>query len=397
MNGKVWAVLVVLAGGLGLWLLRGKPSSVTHEVVTVSGKEHSTRPALALPKAGLATEERLERIRWRSIESEELSRFISNLRGIGCDERTIHDLVRARLNRALGLEALYAEQRKAAANGANLSSQQALAKRIQPLEDEFERQWRQLFGMDSANSVFAGLSAEVQVEARKIVDEFGQKLNAIRARSGQFLQGEDRVAAAKLEAERLARLTEIVGAEKAFAICAKDSSFAPSITTQLAGMTPTDEELRAVYRLRLKYADGWNPVVNTQDGKELEALAKRQREMETELKAEIGEKRFSEYLETKRGDFRAAFAFTSRNGLDRQVAVALTELQRAYERPDPTWINSSSARQATVESLRKNLVTILGEKGLASYATSEGGWVVSWTNRVNLPGAFPTVGRPLNR
>ncbi len=397
MNGKVWAVLIVLAGGLGLWLLRGKPSSVTHEVVAAAGKEHSTRLAVALPKASLETEERKERIRWRSIESEELSRLVANLRGIGCDEGTIHDLVRARLNRTLGLEALYAEQRKAAANGASLNNLQAVTKRIQPLEEEFEKAWRRLFGMDSPNSVFAGLPVEAQAEARRIVEEFGQKLNAIRERSGQFLQGEDRVAAAKLEAERLARLTEIVGAEKAFAICAKDSSFAPSITTQLAGMTPTDEELRAVYRLRLKYADGWNPVVNMQDGKELEALARRQREMETELKAEIGEKRFSEYLETKRGDFRAAFAFTSRNGLDRQVAVALTELQRAYERPDPTWVNTPAAKQATVESLRKNLVNLLGEKGLAGYAASEGGWIVSWTNRINLPGAFPTVGRPLVR
>lgn len=53
----------------------------------------------------------VERLDWRSVESEDYRHYIANLRAIGCPEETIADIIRADVNK------LFQSRRKALLNG----------------------------------------------------------------------------------------------------------------------------------------------------------------------------------------------------------------------------------------------------------------------------------------
>lgn len=393
--------ILVLAGvgaAVFLFVIRDKQTKVEKDRLAVETevpeKSRVAHPADTTPVSLVAVPQALD---WRSLESEKLSNLVQNLRRAGCPEQTVHDIVRSRLNRRLGLDVVYAEQQSTSNGSLAVRERHAVQRRLWGLEAQFEAHWRELFGTESPYSPFHGVSIENQVRARGLAEDYAQQIAMLRGQSGPFLLGEARLAVGKLEAERLARLTELLGPKKAMALCMQDSSFAPTIVTQLAGMSPTEDELHSVYRLRLKYLDAFNPTAMLLDGNALAVLSAKQKEMENELKMEIGEARYKDYYDTKRADFRAAFAFASRNGLDRQTAVALAELQRSCDQFDPKALAVPGGRQAAVEGLRGNMVNLLGEQGMAAYLASEGAWFVSLTNRIQIPGLFQPVGRPTVR
>jgi hypothetical protein len=326
---------------------------------TLSFTKTVTRVEGGAPRAAAPTlpEGAAAAFHWRQVEAEDYPTYIANLRAIGCPAATIRDIVLADANdqftrqRAAllapmqaqfwalaarapgGLDELGGEPLKSLRAGHEQLKKDLLALigAPEPAKPDREAGRRQLFSF---------LPPEKQAQAR----QSGTNDAALR----QLLTP------AEFEEYRLRSSRHSHWADDVFAF------------------EPSENELRAVTRMKL----GFDEAMRTRSDRA-------EREMEEQIKAVLGQERFTEYLRAQDPEYRLAHQVAGRYALPPEAAVQVMEVKKIAER-NAAELRAQSGladdeRLAEFEKIQTetelSLKKTLGDAAWRTYQRYSGDWL----------------------
>ena len=397
-----------LLGWLGLQLNhRSKPppnpvAKVATRIVSPAGPEHAPPPAASGPAQP-------PEFRWSEIESADYPTYITNLRAIGCPQKTIRDIILA------DVEKLYqsrlegsqqtnsgqfwrtAEQREKARRDSNRRERElsrekrAIIKTLLGLD--YDKAALEAWWDDQEFAVALGfLPGSKPVEVIATVNRFGEEDNEIDDRAGGILTPED-VASKKsffnqILAELGQRLTpsQLEEAELRF-IGAMSFAFGGE---QPAELKLTGVELRELIRLKWQWESPLNEEFEWSDEAFEEARRRGQEELVARARKLMGDDRFAAFLLQDDSEFKSIHDLAERQNLSNSAALQAYEIIKATTdettrlRRDRTL--SAGQRRAQVQDIRQRaeqaLRQTLGEKALTDYLEQDAArWLVAPVKR----------------
>jgi hypothetical protein len=399
MNGRVLLALSLtvnfgLIGWLGLqWSRRSMPPpnavvKTVRRVVPPARPEPASTPAAPAP-------ERTPEFRWRQIESEDYPTYITNLRSIGCPEKTIRDILladveklyqsRLKASQQTNHEPFWrtAEQREKARRESN--------RRERELNREKRAMIKALLGLDYDQAALEAwwdeqefaiglnfLPAQKPVEVIALVNRFGEEDNEIDDRAGGILTPEDVASKKSCFNRLLAELGQLLTPSQ---LEEGELRFTGAMAFEFdeedrAKLNLTGVELRELVRLKWQWDSPLNEELEWQD-QALEQQRRRGREqLEMRARRLLGDDRFAAFL-LKQNDsgFGPVYDLAERHSLSHSAALQAHDILNATTdeitrvRRDRTL--RASQRRAQMQDIRQTaeqaLQQTLGDDALADY------------------------------
>jgi hypothetical protein len=345
---------------------------------------------------------------WRQLESEDYRTYIARLRAIGCPDQTIRDLVIADVDRLMAPRVRAVAPRKK-----ELKYWQTDEKELWDLERralirkqrqdiDFEKRdivW-QLMGIDLVAERLrlqgeedplavrmSSLSEEKRNQIRRIHDACAEQELRIREKqieSGVALTDDDQAELRRLFKERDQQIVQVLSPVEFELYQLWFSPTAYKVRQALFGMNPTESEFRAIYELTKAFDDSWEE--QTVDSNSETARQERERaktELESRIKALLGDARYAEYKRNQDPDFQALAltvarfklppntaeeVYETKNVIDVERARILASNQLTPEQKKAVLNEMADATEKTVKAL-------LGEQALGYYRRQGlGGW-----------------------
>lgn len=411
----------LVIGLLGLNLYQARQLGAAHRELDLAatipvdlptnGSQRQLRLRLhQLPPINLPT--RVERLDWRSLESDDYATYVANLRAAGCPEETIRDILLADVNK------LYAQRRRALAP--------------KPRDFEF---WRSEEEIDAApaseesrrrDAELAALEAERRqllatllgpAANRSELEEF--TTDALEDRALQFLPEEKRRAVAAAEArsrqeraaldlipdpaEREAReasirksyeetLAATLTPEEREQLDLRASPLAARLREQLRGFGATREEFETLYRLEARTAreqEALEAALDSgQDPQATDKLEASRLELEQALATTLGPQRFAEYQRSQDPDYQTLFNLTREHQVPPALAGEVYDMRHTVQdqtdriRNNPLLTAEQKIRAflAIRNETQAAIVEVLGEPLLQEYRRQGGSWLNELTD-----------------
>lgn len=333
---------------------------------------------------------------WETVESEDYRQYIENLRAIGCPEETIHDIIRADVNK------LFDSRKKAKREPfeywktGNYMAQLMDQEKVNA-HNEMNEQKRELLktllGEDA--KLDDNLMAQMYNPVEQMLDfldsekqsQLMGKLQGWQAEAMKHISG-GRPDAAELDELRKVRdkieaeLNVMLTPEEKRAYDLRLSNTSQQVRISLGDFNPSKEEFEAIFDLRLAF-DNEHSVLGIPPADEAgrEARKAAEEQFKKDVEAILGEERFKEFERAPREEYKLAAKIAERQGLDREVAEPVFDMMgpaRDTAR-DIRQDNSLSPeqKQAALNEIygttREEIVKLLGEDGAASYESQRGG------------------------
>ena len=263
---------------------------------------------------------------WRNVESSDYGKYIANLRAIGCPEQTIRDIVIADVNK------LFVARRAERITGGRVppywqtveSLPAAAGARIQQQLLELDREKtsliRDLLGVDLATELRKSregvtypenrhgfLSEEKQDLVSAVREEMNEKWALLQPSASREGKTPDEISAElrKLNEDRLARLAQILTPEELREHELQTSWTAINLRNQLAAFQPSSAEFTAVYDLQKAFDDAYVHYYGSRnDEPALQRKELAQQQLEAQIRSQLGEQRYADYLAAKAGSHR---------------------------------------------------------------------------------------------
>lgn len=393
----------------------GRPGS-THYVASESLPEPKLIPAekprlesaTSLP-TGLGEAAVNSKFDWSRIETPDFKQLIANLRAIGCPEQTIRDLVTAAVLRfyAPRLAALRGADRPFQFwdSTANLWNPERIERerKLRALQKERNDFLKELLGVDMIEErrkqlgwpdrqaeMLTYLSKEKASQVMEIQRQFSERQQEVRLRSRGFRDADDDAEFNRLAKEQLASLGAVLTPQEMFEHQLREFGGAD----ELAGFGPTEAEFRTIFKLE-HYTDPaqaeLDPRSVTPEQRKTIAAQKA-----AELKAALGETRYTEYERSQNSDYRQIERVTDRYELGKETAVKLWEMRQAGEaqafkiNANPALADEvrEAARLAVRLEVEKIIQGTLGERAWKSLQRTASDWL---DNIQQLPPQAPLV------
>lgn len=367
---------------------------------TVTGFGADTVVPPVTPAASTAsTPESGKGIGWRHLDHAEYSSYLDRLRAAGCPEDKIRWIVRSdaddwllqqRIAQAVANDFAWwkAEAPNAAAGGENFTDRyEQLRKRRSELvtkylgeapEDAADPGKEVPIVVNLSGPVLGALPREkynaVQEICARSLDRHQGYFNN-RQNEGVFLNQGD---LARLREQTRSDLSQILTPLELEEFLLRYSHNANRLRTELAGLDPTPEEFRKVFRAvdalehRLQLEYGAVDSLSSRQREEFE------REREEVIKKVLPPERYQRYLVGRYPLFRQAQLAVRRAGLADKLALGFYEVLNQHESKRREVLNntalSSEQRQLALQALEKDkeesLKRTLGEDGYRQYRES---------------------------
>jgi hypothetical protein len=340
---------------------------------------------------------------WAQVESPDYKAYIANLRGVGCPEETIRDIVIADISkfytqkwRTLNPVREYKYWRHGRSSADDpVREANTRKKNLEALLREKRQLVRDLLGVDLAEDgeryadpSFRGSVADMEIynflppEKRQVFREMRDKYEPLfqqlqdQTDPDGFLAPELRTQMTALGKQAEQEMQQALTPEELEQFQLRFSGTAQGLRNSLAGFEPTEEEFKKMFALR-KAVDDQFAGANRQDPEiqrqRTEALAK----LEQELKAGMTPERFAEYQLSQDNNYRSALSFARAWDLPKEAATSVYSIRQIAEKTARDLAGvSAEQRQAALTGLRneteKSLRETLGERAFASYRRSQG-------------------------
>lgn len=335
---------------------------------------------------------------WRTVESEDYRDYIANLRSIGCPEETVRDIIIADINKlyASKIAALYPAPRemkfwRVEDRAARREEREREESRRQ-LEHEKRELIKELLGVDYDVEIaqwsgrpsedafrYGFLPPEKQEQAKALHDKYREMERALFSDGG--LTPENRAKFMALRAEREAEMAKLLGPEDFEQYQLRNSYTARNMRENLVGFQPSEEEFRQIFQLQKTFDDQFGFTRGGTDEAVREQRKAAQQQLETQLRAALGDERFHDYQLTQDPLYRDAYAAVQRYDLPKQAAETVYQVRIAAEqerdriRNDPNL--DPNSRQAALAALANDtqqaLRPVLGQNWESFQ--SRNGWV----------------------
>lgn len=218
----------------------------------------------------------------------------------------------------------------------------------------------------------------------RINSDYGEMMTEIKNRSQGLLLAEDREQLLYLARQGHDDVAGLLTPEQLFEYDLRSSPEGWWLRTLTAGMNPTEEEFRALFKVRsafiAPYSDGQYELMTAE---QKATLARLEPQLNEQIRAVLTPERFAEYEIKSTPEYRQTEAIVSRLALPAEAATTIVTLQKEITqrasaiRSDATL--SPDARDAGLAALANEAVTrltpTLGESGLAPYRQSAGRWL----------------------
>ncbi len=341
------------------------------------------------------------RFTWRSIQTNDYGQYIANLRGVGCPEETIRDIITADVNRSYTAKfAAERQQRMRNFKFWALDRQDDAELRRSELAEEKRRLLEELFGQDVApeSEQWFGRGGEQEAwwdflpkDKAKRVRAINQKYRRmefdIEGRPSDYPYGEREPALKRLSEQKQAELASLLTPKELEDLELRESPAAQYVRRRMPE-PKSEEEFRAMFKLAKawnKHPDRWNdfdpdltPEARVQKSREQEkAVAEA-------LTTALGEARYAEIARAKENERQQELSDAQAQGrlellrLARQQGVSeeaanqahtrlleiINELEVKFGKPRGLLLEDQRALvKAWKLEAEKALVEIMGDKG----------------------------------
>ena len=338
---------------------------------------------------------------WSQLESSDYHQYMANLRGIGCPEETIRDLIIAEVDK------MFAPRFAALAGGSQTfqhwrrrsKATENLVTQLRALQDERKGLLRELLGIDDgpyakwANADLARLQeegkysflpAEKQAQVRAIMEKYQQQIDGGQnARDGFVISGGDE--AKRLREQRQQELAQVLSPEELKELSLRDSNAADSVRSRFGNLDITEDEYRKLYDLRKGYEDNVGAVADNSDPEKMRQRSEARRQLDEAYKNVFGEERWNDLQKQQDPTWRGLTQIAQQNNLSQSVIDQAYQYQRQTGEQVMRAIEDRSLsreqREATVQQLTgeydRTLQTILGDQAYQQYKQTNPGFSFS--------------------
>jgi len=354
---------------------------------------------------------------WREIESADYATYVQNLRELGMPEPTIRDIIVA------DVDQLFLQRKREQDATQDIEwwratpspeVQSNLLARTQGLEAERAALLEKLLGPDwhrgraaeqqpvlaLTGPVLGSLPNDVKTSVQQIAARAQDRIAAYLADRQSRGEQPDPAELARLHEETRLQLAAILSPQQLEEFRLRYSDTATRLRTELAGVNPTPNEFRAVFRaleqidrdLQLRYAG------NDPESQRMRQILEQQRL--AALRNGLEPERFAEYQRERDPAYQQALAASQKAGGNEETALALYEIQRATAdevnriRSDPRLSEVQKqllAAQAEQEQQRARAL-VLGEQAPPE-PPSAAAVPLQWQPRVHVLEPFDSLGQ----
>jgi hypothetical protein len=397
-------LLLVNLGLLGLVLYLGKllsgVQSLDPEPLAVQNPRVKTRIVTVVETNGF---------HWGQLESEDYRTYIERLRAIGCPDQTIHDIIIADVDRLLAPQ-LH-----------SLMPRRTELKYWHPEEQELwhnfdHRQWlnqqrridhekreiiRELLGMDLVGERMyllgqedyygrrlGFLSDDKRSLVRMIIEKYSEQEMALREK--EWDEGQPLTAA---EGEELRHIREARRAEIAAVLTPEErrqyelwlSPTANAVRNSTYGMNAGEKEFLAIFQLRKQFDEQWNwEAVDLTQPVAQKLWQEAHRRLDEEIRRELGDERYADYVRANDPDFRQLTATVARYDLASETAYEVYEYKQIVEmereKLRSNYLLSQEQMRAALQEIAAEteavVLELLGERAFNFYRQrGQGTWI----------------------
>ncbi|MGV3754958.1 MAG: hypothetical protein ACO1QS_06220 [Verrucomicrobiota bacterium] len=357
---------------------------------------------------------------WREVEAEDYREYIAKLRGIGCPEATIRDIIIADIDKlyeprmvALREQPNYQPDKfwinenygygrkrdpeKAAQLKALTEERAALIKELLGVE---ERELRQAYSSydDNSQTQLAFLSSEQRDKVKELDRKFSDERNKIYAEAGGYIDMETQKELATVRKKMLEEMKGFMTPEQIFEYDIRTSDTARNLKYQLRGVEPTEAEFRALFAARQVEED--SRVYGEERAKmtpeQIKENQEAQKLAQDNLKAALGDERYKEMQMAREYGYQQLVNAAPFLGFDKSAAQRVMSVKTDSEKaandvrrnqsltPEQRTKALQDIRMAAEAAVTKEI----GEKGY-KYYRQQGGY---WFNNI-APRPTPAVTR----
>ncbi len=405
---------VALLFAMGVYFMKKVSSEVVPPVTQVSND--SFRERLKSPRSRTGSDAAgqprvvyvTNKFNWSEIESEDYHQYIANLRAVGCPENTIKDIILTDVMK------LYASRRgQLQHNGREFKYWETDEKRsltarqfeerekeLASINKELPSVLRELLGVNYERELakyftdtnederrLGFLPQEKQAQLLALRDKYeGLREKVLYGANGNPSPA-DLEALRKIEEQRKAELGGILGGTELAQFELTTSPTAERLRTELVGFNPSEAEFRTIYDLQNTLHENF-ALANTNDSTVLQQKAAMQRDVDLEIRRQLGEKRYAEYALAQNPDYRNTYSFAAMHQLPASTAKTIFEIKQiADEERRNLMANTTLPEADRWEALRAMQVQIeqglqqnLGTKTFSNYSRNSGKWIWDMTD-----------------
>jgi hypothetical protein len=410
---KIIALLLLLNfgvfGAILYYLLQSQIAAPLASSEAVAGSTAApaprTAPSATTEKITVVTNS----IRWAQLESEDYKTYIARLRGIGCPEQTIRDIIIADLDKLLAPEiaAAYGRRKELRywhpeeAEMINDVSPRDVFQKQREIDQRKRDIIRELINADLSRERMRASGQEDYYErrlgflpegrrtrVRELFEQFDdaeQKIRDKETADNSALSAADHAQLRLLRQQREAEIDRVLAPSEKQQYELWLSPTANEVRHALYGMDATEQEFLSVYQARKAYEDAWGQ----RDPGLLDAASRQQMEqaradMEGQILRDLGEERYADYQRGRDDDFHLLSALTTRFKLPREKAAEVYSYKKvAANYREQVWSNPAFSAQQRAEALKAiaeetaNVVRgVLGPNAYNHYLRSgQGRWI----------------------
>jgi hypothetical protein len=401
-NALVWA------GGWFYWeRVHSKaaapgPSEAGEDVPLVEVKANRPKPGGVASDAPSAVVIQTNAFHWRQVESADYRTYVANLRGIGCPEATIKDIILTDIMKLFaerrgqfyqnGREFKFWETREKHALTARQMEERD--KQLAKIDKEVPSVLRELLGVNydrEINKYFVDNREDerrlsfVSEEKRRQLLALREELEGLKehlldqAQNGQPM---DLNGLKKIQEHRKEALSQILTPEERDEFELRTSETAERLRTELVGFNPSEQEFREIYQLWQAHDEKF-AFVSADDASAAKAKEQDRQRIEQELKSKLELPRVVDYDRARNPDYQLLSTLTERYELPQATAQAVFEIKQIAENARQSLLAQKSlgeaerlaAMKAIQEETQRAVRQNLGDKLFPVYARNGGTWI----------------------
>jgi hypothetical protein len=350
------------------------------------------------------------RFRWSDVAADDLKMYRDNLRGIGCPELTVREIIRAVINENFGARRRdilnsFQDQYWDMVLREELVKRQALpqtewGQALAALAAERQQLLADVLGWDALDGEAtrqneraelaqrrAWLPAEKRARLAELEEKHQQQLDEWTASVGSRTNGvptpEDEARLQELQKDFDESEKQLLTPAEQAELKIRESDVS-DWAANLPGFNPTEDEWRSLTQLRAQLEESQNALAPDLTDEE---RAARQNELQANfdsaVQAALNPDRLAQYQLANNDEYQSLRSVTQRYGLPDNVASQSLEVQQtAQDQADQVRANpnlSPETRAATLNAIQqeteKTLGQILGSKVLSTYKEYGGDWI----------------------
>lgn len=319
--------------------------------------------------------------RWHQLESSDFQQYMANLRGIGCPEETIRDLVIAEVNKlyapkfaALMGQAQHYDYWKPASK----KSREGLGKQLEALRNEKRELLKTLVGIEADPSEeWARITVDELVEQGRFSFLSAEKQKQVQEILARYnLDGESDPK--RVREKRREELVQVLSPEELYQFDLRDSNASESVRGRFGSADLTEAEYKKLFDLRKAYEDEVGAVADFGDPEKARKRSEARKLLEEAYRNALGDERMKEVSRQQDPGWRSLAQVGQQFNLDQQTLdraydyqqVAGEQISKLFSDPNLPREKRREAMDLLNAELQRNLAGILGETAYQEFRKS---------------------------